>query len=199
MTQSELSQLIPQNLPQALNDYAALLLLLLAVFITALYLSRRPIKRLWSKIRSKYAVNHLGYKQIYKLKCSDGLGYHFIIDQLILRHDGITVLAHKQYQGKIYCADNIDLWTQMLGQKSYRFDNPLHDLDCQIEAISACIPNISVDGYLFFDHQAEFPKGRPERVIYADVIPEVLRRKGKSDVDATVMSAWEKLKLMAKE
>ena len=195
MTQSELSQLIPQ----ALNDYAAPLLLLLAVFITALYLSRRSIKQLWSKIWSRYAVKHLGYKQIFKLKCSDGLGYHFIIDQLILRHDGITVLAHKQYQGKIYCADNIELWTQMLGQKSYRFDNPLYDLDCQIKAISACIPNIPVDGYLFFDHQAEFPKGRPERVIHAAVIPEALRRKGKPDVEADVMSAWKKLKLMAKQ
>lgn len=194
MTQSELSQLIPQ----ALNDYAAPLLLLLAVFITALYLGRRPIKQFWSKIRSRYAVKHLGYKQIFKLKCPDGLGYHFIIDQLILRHDGITVLAHKQYQGKIYCADNIDLWTQMLGQKSYRFDNPLYDLDCQIKAISTCIPGVPVDGYLFFDHQAEFPKGRPERVIHATAIPEALRRKAKQDVDATVMSAWKKLKLMAK-
>ena len=84
----------------------------------------------------------------------------------------------------------------MLGQKSYRFSNPLYDLDCQIKAVSECVPNIQVDGYLFFDHLAEFPKGRPDRVLQLDQIPDKLRSTKKVKVDKTVMTAWKKLRAM---
>ena len=77
-------------------------------------------------------------------KFPDGLGNYFTVDRLILRQDGISLLVFKQYPGSIFCADGIDEWTQMLAGKSYRFQNPLIDLDFQIKAISSFVPDVPV-------------------------------------------------------
>ncbi len=178
---------------QAMEAYAlSAAVIILAVF-TGLYLNRRKITNTWLTIKTRYRLNRLGYKQVSSIQWPDGLGHYFTIDKLILRHDGVSLLVYKPYSGKIFCADNIDDWTQMIGQKSYKFINPLHDLEHQIKIISACIPDVSVSGYLFFDHQAEFPKGQPGRVIRLNNIPEELKRNKKFSVEKKVMSAWGKL------
>lgn len=174
--------------------YTAVALLVVAVI---LIINRRKINHIWLNVKTRYKLKRLGYKQISNFQCPDGLGHYFTIDRLILRHDGITLVVSKQYPGKIFCADNIDDWTQMLGLKSYRFKNPLDDLDYQIKAISALIPGVPVNGFLFFDHQATFPKGHPERVIYLDKIPDELKRSNNVKVETSVMSAWKQLTSIA--
>ena len=128
---------IPQNITQILDRYALLLALALLLFIIIIFLNRKNIKRIWLNYKTRYRLNRLGSKQISNFKCPDGLGHYFNIDHLILRNDGITLLMYKRYPGKIFCADKINDWTQMLGQKSFRFKNPLYDLDTQIKAVSA--------------------------------------------------------------
>ena len=185
-----------QTVTEIIEPYAfpvALAIILLAVVL----LNHRKIKHIWLNFKTSYRLNRLGFKQKLNFQWPDGLGNYFTIDRLILRHDGITLLVYKQYPGKIFCADNIDDWTQMLGQKSYRFKNPLGDLDCQIKAISACIPNVPVNGFLFFDQLAEFPKGHPDRVIYLKKIPEELRRDKNLEVEESVLSAWKQLLTMS--
>jgi hypothetical protein len=82
----------------------------------------------------------------------------------------------------------------MLEQKSYKFKNPLFELEYQIKALGNCVPGIDINGYLFFDHQAEFPKGHPERVIHSSEVPEHLKKSSSREVDADVLSAWQTLK-----
>jgi len=174
-----------------------LIVLAVLLLVVGIFLNRRKIKHVWLNFKTRRYLGRLGYKQKINFQWPDGMGHYFNIDRLILRHDGITLLAYKQFPGKIFCADNIDDWTQMLGQKSFRFKNPLDDLDFQIKAISAAVPNVPVDGFLFFDHQAEFPKGHPERVIYLKNIPAALKPSKGIDVKASVKSAWEKLVVMS--
>lgn len=172
--------------------------LLLALLLLALLIFwRRPLLEAWRRWRTHRCLGRLGLEQIHNLSCPDGLGNHFVIDRLLLRHDGITLLKYKQYPGRIFCADHIDQWTQMLGQKSYKFDNPLFELDFQVKAIQSCIPGVEVDGYLFFDHQAEFPKGHPQRVIHPQALPEALVRNDRHKARPEVMEAWRKLKDLA--
>ncbi len=189
---------IPQDIIQLIDRYALPMVLLMLIFAIIIYLSRRKIKQSWLNLKTRYCLNRLGFKQIANLKCPDGLGHHFIIDRLILRHDGITLLIYKRFPGKIFCADQIDDWTQMLGNKSYRFKNPLYDLDYQIKAVSACVPNVPVNGFLFFDHLTEFPKGHPDRIIHLKKIPEELKRNKHDEVKTPVMAAWKNLLLMKK-
>ncbi|MCK5395375.1 MAG: hypothetical protein KAJ32_05245, partial [Gammaproteobacteria bacterium] len=75
---------------------------------------------------------------------------------------------------------------------------PLYDLEHQIKAVSACVSKVPVNGFLFFDHLTEFPKGHPDRIIYLENMPQELKRIKRDEVDASVMSAWDNLLLMAK-
>ena len=115
------------------------------------------------------------------------------MDRLILRPDGITVLMYMRYEGNIFCGDNINQWTQMLGGKSYSFANPLNMLDYQVAAVKALVPGIDVDGYLFFDDHTHFPKGRAERVIQLDNMPDSLLNSRGQRPDDKLLSAWKKL------
>ncbi len=197
-----MNDIFSQNIIQLTDRYALSIAMLTASALLLvgiiLYLNRRKVKHHWLNLKTRYCLNRLGFKQITNLKCPDGLGHHFTIDRLILRHDGITLLVYKRFPGKIFCADKIDDWTQMMGQRSFRFKNPLYDLDYQIKAVSACVPNVPVNGFLFFDHLTEFPRGHPERIIHLKKIPEELKRSKPDKVDKSVMSAWKKLRLMAK-
>jgi len=159
-----------------------------------IYLNRHRIKQSWSLFRTQYCLNHLGLEQLSNFKLPDGLDDHFTIDRLLLRHNGITLLVYKKYPGRIFCSDHIDEWTQMLGQKSYPFKNPLFELDYQVKAISAFLPDIPINGYLFFDHSAEFPKGHPKQVMHPDLVPQELQRNNRHQVDTHIMAAWKNLK-----
>jgi hypothetical protein len=180
-----------------LEHYALLIALFLVTLAVIVYLGRGNIKQAWQNLQTRYRLNRLGVRAISNFQFPDGLGNYFNIDRLIMRHDGISLLLVKQYPGSIFCADDIDEWTQMLAGKSYRFKNPLIDLDYQIKAVSACIPGVAVNGFLFFDTRAEFPKGHPDRVIRSDRIPETLKRNKHLQVQAPVESAWEKLKSLS--
>jgi len=189
---------ILQDIIQIIDRHALPIALVVLACAIIIYLNRRKIKHAWLNLKTRYRLNHLGLKQISNLQCPDGLGHHFTIDRLVLRHDGISLLAQKCYPGKIFCADQIDDWTQMTGKKSYRFKNPLYELDHQVKAVSACVPGVPVNGFLFFDHLTEFPKGHPDRIIHLKKIPEELKRNKHDEVDASVLSAWKSLQLMAK-
>ena len=190
---NELAQLIPAYFNHPAIPYLLLVLGLLLLVV----INRGKIHSRWLNFKSNYCLNHLGLEQLADVRCPDGLGDYFTIDRLLLRDDGISLLVYKKYPGKIFCADHIEEWTQMLGQKSYKFKNPLFELEYQIKAIAAHIPDIDFDGYLFFDHLAEFPKGHPERVIHPQAIPEVLTHKDRHKVSPSVMAAWKQLQEMA--
>jgi hypothetical protein len=179
-----------------LDQHVLLIALALVALVLAVFLGHKSIRHAWLSLKTGYLLKRLGLKQIRNLQCPDGLGNFFTIDRLVLRHDGISLLSLKQFPGSIFCADDIKEWTQLLAGKSYRFQNPLIDLDYQIKAVSACIPGVDVDGYLFFDHQAGFPKGHPQRVIRLDSIPESLKRNRQEKVRPAVKSAWKKLAKM---
>jgi len=193
---NDLSQVFPQLKNQQLLAIVVGLLLLLLLLI---YLNRKRIGQAWMNMKTRYCLNHLGQEQVSSIKCPDGLGHNFTIERLVLRPEGISLLVYKQYPGKIFCADHIDDWTQMLGQKSYPFKNPLFELDYQINSISDCLPGIDINGYLFFDHHAEFPKGHPDRVIHTRNIPEELKRNKRHKIDSEVLTAWQKLKNLTAE
>ena len=176
-----------------LDQYALLIALFLVVLAIAIYLGRSNLKQAWRNIKTRDRLNRLGLKQISNFQCPDGLGHYFNIDRLVMRHDGISLLVFKQYAGSIFCADNIDEWTQLLAGKSYRFKNPLAELDFQVKAVSAFIPDVPVDGFLLFGRQTEFPKGHPDRVIRIDKIPDALKRNDQHQVQTSVESAWKKL------
>lgn len=164
-----------------------------AIAIIVIYLSRKKIKHHWLNFKVRRYLGHLGIKQLSDVKWPDGLDHYFTIDRLIMRNDGISILMYMRYPGKIFCADNIEEWTQMIGQRSYPFKNPFSELNYQINALSESVPDIPVNGYVFFDFLSEFPKGHPDRVIHYKEIPKGLKRDKENNAQKNVLAAWEKL------
>lgn len=187
----------PPMLSRTGDDYGLLLAVIIAVFLLGIFLARKKIRSAWLDRKTKRCLKRLGLKQIHRLQCPDGLGDFYTIDRLILTRDGVSLLEYMRYPGKIFCAEHIDHWTQMLGRKSYRFKNPFYDLECKVRAVEACIPGVAVEGYLFFDHLSEFPKGHPGRVICPDEIPEQLERPKQKNISLELQAAWKKLQTMA--
>jgi len=142
--------------------------------------------------KSRRCLNELGYQQKRDVFYPDGMGGKLKIDRLVQGQHGISVVLFMPYEGNIFCADNIDEWTQMTGGKSYSFENPLNHLDITVNTVSGVV-SVPVDGYLYFGHRASFPKGRPRRVISHDCLPEALTPPRKSKPDAAVMDAWNDL------
>lgn len=195
MAMSDFSQVITEILNQRTFPVAAIIL----VAGVVIFINKTKIRQIWLNFASRNFLDRLGLQQLSNVKCPDGFGHFFMIDRMILHSDGISLLIYKPYSGKIFCADHIEEWTQMLEQKSYKFKNPLFELDYKIKAVSACLPDIPVNGYLFFDHKTEFPKGHPQRVIHPQAIPEELDPDNSHQVKDTVMKAWKGMLALKKK
>lgn len=160
---------------------------------TVLGINWRKIRARWQEWRNAHSLDQLGIKQIKDAVCSDGIDGEFEINRLVLLHDSILLIAFRPYVGNIYCAESIPEWTQVLEQKSYKFKNPLFELENQLTAIRNYHPGINIRGLLVFDHYARFPKGHPEQVMLADGIPEAYLRVNCPDAKPEVLAFWDAL------
>jgi len=166
--------------------------------VLILLVNRKPLKQRLREWRIQRCLQQIGCEQIRKLTCPDGLDGYYIIDRLALIQDAILLIAYKPYGGNIYCAERIAEWTQVIGQKSFKFENPLFELDNQLTALKVLTGGMPVHGFLFFNHSAEFPKGHPDVVIHPDNIPERFLNARCDPVNPHIQAAWELLKAQQK-
>jgi hypothetical protein len=182
-----------KELPWLYSGLLPLVISLLAIGIIALINAEklRFVVMTWHKRRQ---LNSFGVTQKHNLIYADGLDGSFKVDRLILLKDSILLISLKQYAGNIYCAEEIAEWTQVIGKKSYKFHNPLFELQNQVNALQAAAPGITIEGALFFDHTATFPKGQPANVLHQDNIPEhFMTNFILADVSYPVLKTWETL------
>jgi len=158
-----------------------------------LLINWRKLRMQWLEWSTRRCLNQIGIKQMKNVVCADGLDGNFKIDRLVMLHNSILLIALKPYSGYIFCADGIPEWTQLIGQKSYKFTNPLFELENQVIAIQGIVPDVMVHGVLFFDHSAEFPKGHPDKVLNPDNIPESFMRLKCPEPQAEILQSWQAL------
>jgi len=175
------------------SEIVAFVIVVIAILLI-LYLNRRRLQLQFREWRLQRCLNQIGAEQLRNLVCPDGLEGFYKIDRLALTRDAIVVIAYKPYVGNIYCAERIAEWTQVVGQKSFKFENPLFELDNQITALALALGNVPLKGYLFFSHGAVFPKGHPESVLQPHSITEHFLQDQKQDIKQEVRAAWEHLK-----
>ena len=181
------------------QDTGLIQLSVLVTLLLLVWINRKQLKSRWLTWRSRRILNNIGLRQIYNLPCPDGLDGEYILERLAMLPHEIVLIAYKRYPGYIYCAEKISEWTQVLAQKSYKFDNPLFELNNQLTALKSIIPGIPVRGYLFFDHSADFPKGHPDSVIQVDTIPDQILRQNCAEVDERLEQAWKVLLNLSRE
>ncbi|MCG6937405.1 MAG: NERD domain-containing protein [Gammaproteobacteria bacterium] len=144
-------------------------------------------------LKTRRVLNRLGLVQRRNLRCPDGMDGYYDIERLVLTASGVSLVQTVRYAGLIFCAEDIDEWTQMIDGKSYRFANPLVELSHCINTVRVKLPRVPVDGYLLFDHRATFPRGKPANVIQIDSIPAILQRDMRTRPDPGWLTALETL------
>lgn len=163
------------------------------LLIAGLLLSYVLVKNWLKELLLCRSIRKLGVAMVRNIAISDGVDGRVLIENIILTPAGFYVLPVKRYCGIIFAADNMDTWTQVIGKRSYKFSNPLPELEAHIMAVRNLLPDINVSGYILVTHDAKFPKGKPDRVV---PIAEVAGRLGdlRGEVTSQLKTAWEKLK-----
>lgn len=170
-----------------------LVITLLALIIIA-YINASKLRLAIMSWRKHRLLNSIGIQQKRNLIFYDKLDGNFKVDRLILLKDSILLISLKQYSGNIYCSEKIAEWTQVIDNKSYKFHNPLFELENQITTLQMIVPGITILGALFFDQTATFPKGHPANVLQQGNIPDdFLIQFETADAAYPVLKAWETL------
>ncbi|MCP4875719.1 MAG: NERD domain-containing protein [Gammaproteobacteria bacterium] len=164
-----------------------------------LFVNRKLLLVRFRERRIQDSLKRIGCDQIRNLLCSDGLDGFFSIDRLALVQDAILLISYKPYGGNIYCAEHIAEWTQVVGQKSFKFQNPLFELDNQLTSVKLLTQNAPLKGYLFFNYSAEFPKGHPDMVLHPGNLPESFQNVDPETINPQIQAAWELLKAHQKQ
>ena len=175
------------------SELVAVVIIGLAILLI-LYINRARLQLRLREWRIQRCLNRIGAEQIRNFICPDGLDGHYCIDRLALTRDAILVIAYKPYLGNIYCAERIAEWTQVVGQKSFKFENPLFELENQITALKLSIGSVPLEGYLMFSQLVEFPKGHPDSVLQPDSVPVRFSIEQNQQINPDVAAAWEHLK-----
>ena len=180
------------------SEATAFAIVALAVLVVLLVNRKRLLVRFreWCIQRS---LDQIGCEQIRDLVCSDGLEGHYNIDRLALVQDPILLISYKPYGGNIYCAERISEWTQVVGQKSFKFENPIFELENQLTALKLLTGAAPLKGYLFFNYSAEFPKGHPDMVLHPANLPDRFVNVDPGTVKTEIRTAWELAKAHQKQ
>ena len=152
--------------------------------------SYRDFPRIIRKI-SKYSMKNV--------VIPDAVEGSSFIDWLVLTPRGILIISQKPYKGMIFASENISQWTQIIERRSYNFDNPLRQLEVDVVTIKSMIPGIPVKGYVVFDRDSFFPKGKPKIVLTLKEIKQNISVFREGNISEELLAAWDKLKLQLKE
>ena len=154
-------------------------------------MSWSPWSQIFAHWRLHSLVNKLGKASIRNVYVPDGLGEQLYLEQVILQEDKILLITIKPYRGNIFAAEQIESWTQVVGHHSYKFKNPLHQQQTDLQVLHGMFPKIAIEGWVVFAKGCRFPKGKPERVIEY----EMLKGLGKTTIEVKpmVQDAWDRL------
>ena len=160
-------------------------------------------QRFWIKeYICEWQLNHLlkniSSESLHNVTIPDGIDDEIFVEHLILSPKKIILLGVKKYRGLIFAADKIDLWTQVVGNKSYKFENPLRQLENDAIALNIKMKKTKIEEKVLFIKGSEFPKGKPDNVVaisdikawrdncLAEDISEVIHADWKTLVDISV-------------
>jgi hypothetical protein len=174
------------------SEWQATLLVVLVALAGSLYLLKKQFRRWRSERKTRKIVQRLGARRIENIRLPDGTGGEVIIEYLLLAPHALVIVGIKRFDGLIFGARLTDQWTQVLGRRSYKFDNPDHYLQRQINAIAQIVPDAPVTGWHLFAN-AKFPKDKPESVLLVSDLKTMPSRPRYGDIPKPLRTAWEQV------
>jgi len=176
------------NNPDLVTWAVAGLILLLGVLSQSLW-----IKEWLGERKLNHLLKTIGQESLHNVTISDGMDGKIFIENLILTSKKILLLGVKKYPGLIFAAEKIEFWTQVIGNKSYKFANPLRQLESDALSLSSKIENSEIEVKVLFINGSEFPKGKPEDVVTISDIKEWSRENSKLNVSEALRGDWNRL------
>ena len=190
-----LNDLVPTAQERVVYLVSGVILFLLIVYFLYRFITRnqqgRKIKRILRKI-SKDMMSDI--------MLPDGLENLVHIDYILLRPDGLFVIDLKDYAGLLFGGEKTDQWAQVVGRKSYKFDNPLYQIENKVLAVKSLIPEANIEGLVVFTEAGEFPKGKPDSIYMLDALSKDMKPVArKADVSGLLATGWDKLNQLAQQ
>ena len=167
---------------------AIALILLLAIVVLS-----KPLRNFVDQIRVSRAIKRMGTESMSNVVLSDGMDGHVFIEHLVLTPTEVLVVTVRRYPGAIFAAENMDMWAQVTDGGSYKFPNPLHEIETATAAVKSHLPDAAVSGIILFGRDSTFPKGKPDGVIHISEITKSLTPGRDSVVSEPVKKAWARL------
>ena len=167
------------------------------MILLALALQKVWLKEFINEWKLNHLLKNIGLNSLHNITIPDGMDGKVFIENLILTPTKIILLGVKKYQGLIFAADKIDLWTQVINNKSYKFDNPLRQLERDVATLNSKIESSKIEEKVLFIKGSEFPKGKPENVVEITEIKQWKNNYNVSELSDALTADWNKLSELA--
>lgn len=168
--------------------------LILAIILgLALLFSLSPWRQLISHWRLNHLVNKLGIESLKNVYIPDGIGGVIYAERLFLQNDRLLLVTIKPFRGNIFAAEQIDQWTQVIGHRSYKFPNPIHQQEADLQALRAIVNKQKVTGLIVFAKGSQFPKGKPDAVFDYEQLKKMGRAKSDKAINDELKDVWHEL------
>lgn len=155
-----------------------LLVVAVIVIVGAIWYIRQQMKKSYHQRHVQKVLESLGVKYLRDIVLPDGLEGMAFIDYLLLVPDGVVVLDINYSEGHLFGGNTVDQWSQVINNKTYKFNNPLYDNQTKCQAVLWNVENILGDrfknldwkthGWVAFSNAGNFPKGIPDQVCMID-------------------------------
>lgn len=166
----------------------------LMILLVILLLQRSRIRQWMDEYSLGRALKAIGRESLHEVTIPDGIDGMAWIEHAALIPEGIMVLVIKRYRGVIFAGDKIEHWTQVLGNRSYKFPNPIHQMEESILAIRAHLgKDVPIIGRVLFIKGSQFPKGKPAQVLAYEEITGMKHQQTAESIDPAVRTAWQRL------
>ena len=175
------------------NDLLAAVLATVIVVPVLLFLFHARLKNWRQERLIRKVLRRLGVQLMENIHLPDGMGGEVTIEYLLLGRDDILVIGVMRFEGLISGSPHIDQWTQVINRRSYKFDNPDHNLQRQVNAVRLIAPDVKVIGWHLFGHSAKFRRGKPDNVLQPGDIRSLPVRPRRNDIPKQLRAAWGQL------
>jgi hypothetical protein len=194
MSVDELKQFYIAN--KEISEVGAVALLLLMIVL--IWLTIRRFRSTAEERKIAAAVKGVATEYVPNAVLPDGIDGYAFIDYLVLTPKAILVVDVQNYNGLLFGGEKIDYWTQMIGHKSYRFENPIAQNKSRVETVKAHVGKIPVVGRVLFGNAGDFPKGIPKGVSLRNRFgQEMAHLVSTHDIPTELRNAWNQLKTLA--
>jgi len=184
-------------LQEQLNNNYLLAAVLATVIVMPLllFLFRTQLKSWRQEHNIRKVIRRLGVQSMENIRLPDGTGGEVTIAHLLLGHNAILVVGVMRFEGLIFGSPHTDQWTQVINRRSYKFDNPDHYLQRQINAVRLIAPGATVSGWHLFCHGAKFPKDKPENILQLGDVRSLPKRPKHNDIPKQIRATWKQLEI----